>query len=245
MNQKRQKPTFSDSKFIVHNIKSYTNTSTFSDSKFTVHNIKSSTNTLPPDINYEWKALTIKQPWANLISDGLKTVENRSKTQYKHSTLVGKWIFIHSSISSYASSEDIKADIADIPVKYHDAKKLPRGFIVGIAKINGVFDKQDVEEIDEQWAHDGDACILFDIIYKLKKPVKAPGGLSTWKLKPSAWKIPIKKTKKEQNMTITQLDTWRAQQKEKYKEKSSQRHTALNEIMNGDLKLTFIRTTAR
>jgi hypothetical protein len=164
-----------------------------------------------PGIAYDWKALSIKQPSASLIVDGLKLVENRSAKQYKDRTLRGRWIMIHASAGSDTT---------------------PRGSILGIARIEGVYTKDELrDERLLRWANDG-ACIVFDSILKLDTPVEAPGGLSTWTLKPSPiWLHPQTLSKKERALSKYALSEWRQIQETKYRRQSLKKRVALVNIM--------------
>ena len=174
-----------------------------------------------PDITYDWRALSIKQPAASLIVDGHKTVENRSVRQYKHDTLQGKWILIHASVSSVESKENI-AEYIDIDAVYTHPMQLPRGKIIGLAHIKGVYTYENVPfQHDKRWAHSGDACIVFDIVIKLNTPVDAPGALSLWILKPAPkWTEPKRLTEKESHMTCSTLKSHRTLQKTNYYKKA-------------------------
>jgi len=70
------------------------------------------------------KALSIKQPWAELILQGRKTIEIRSwNTSYR-----GYFLILASK----------KPDIEAIRVFDFDLKKLLRGYILGYAKLSEV-----------------------------------------------------------------------------------------------------------
>ena len=185
-----------------------------------------------PDISYDWKALSIKQPAASMIVDGLKLVENRNKRQYKDKTLAGRWIFIHASLSSVETKESILQYPPNIPSMYRDSN-FPRGMIIGIVKIKGVYDYHDIVDPEvQQWAHDGDACILFDTVIKLNVPVQAPGGLNTWTMKPSSkWDPPRKLSKRESSMSTVELCAWRQEQEGRYRKQSLKKRVALINIL--------------
>ena len=164
----------------------------------------------PPTIDYEWKALSIKQPYASQTANGVKMVENRNKGQFRDKTLRDRWIMIHASCSA----------------------QQPRGQLIWLAHIDGVYEKHElVDPQVAQWAQDG-ACIVFDTIIKLHQPVDVPGGLSTWTLKPSPiWKPPRKLSKKERNMTPTDLRHWRTKQLANYRTRSLKKRVALLNVI--------------
>ena len=76
-------------------------------------------------MEYDWKALSIKQPTASLVVDGTKRVENRNPRQYKDCTLRGRWIMIHACLGTRPSPH-------------------PRGMVIGLARIEGVYNKADI-----------------------------------------------------------------------------------------------------
>ena len=181
-----------------------------------------------PGITYEWKALSIKEPAASMIVDGLKLVENRNMRQYKDRTLRGRWIMIHSSLNR---TQDVKQHSIPIPDKYNIPQT--RGHIIGIALIKEVSSKEAIHDANiKQWANDGDACILFDMVLKLDQPVEAPGGLNTWAMKPSAtWSPPSKLSKKEATLSEGSLRAWRVDQELKYRKQSLKKRVALVNIL--------------
>lgn len=191
------------------------------------------TSVIIPGADYDWRGLSIKQPAASFIIDGHKTIENRSPRGFKHNTLVGRWIFIHSSISSVESSEAIKS----YPTRFHTSiysnpRVLPMGYILGIARINGVYSKKELSKQHREWAHDNDACILFDVIIKLNDPVKTNGELGFWKMKlPAEWTPPLKMSKKDLLLSPSELLRWRKEQETKYTRKKFKRAGSLFRIL--------------
>jgi glutaredoxin len=187
-----------------------------------------------PSGEYEWTALSIKQPAASLIIDGHKRVENRKTGQFKHTTLKDKWICIHASLGSIEDDDDSITNYPiDIGNVYTNLKSLPRGKIIGIAHIKGVYKRSEISHDPQlvRWAHDG-ACIVFDTIIKLNEPVEATGGLSFWKLKPqNIWKPPTKMSKKESNMSPEELQTWRTIQMKKYYKQALKKRVALCNLL--------------
>jgi hypothetical protein len=183
---------------------------------------------LVPDIEYDWKALSIKEPAASMIVDGVKLVENRNTRQYKDRTLRGRWIMVHSSMSNM---RDLQHDSVSIPDQYNIPRT--RGNIIGIALIKEVISKEDIHDANiRQWANDGDACILFDMVLKLNHPVEAPGGLNTWTMKPSpTWTPPRKLSKKEATLSEGALRAWRVEQELKYRKQSLKKRIALVNIL--------------
>lgn len=185
-----------------------------------------------PDASYDWRGLSIKQPAASLIADGFKRVENRKRGQFKHASLEHKWVLIHSSISSVETNDSIQQYPADIPGAYRHPDTLPKGKVLAIARIRGVYDKQDLSDDMKPWGHDGDDCIEFDVMIRLDEPVDVPGDLSFWKLKMDPhWQPPKKKTGREARMNSHELETWRLKQEEKYHQKKFSRRGGLFKVL--------------
>ena len=186
---------------------------------------------LIPDIEYDWKALSIKEPAASMIVDGVKLVENRNTRQYKDRTLRGRWILIHASLSN---TQDLHEYPFPLPDRYKiQQTRTTRGRILGIAHIKEVVSKEAITDANiKKWAHDGDACILFDEIIRLDQPVEAPGGLNTWTMKPATnWAPPSKLSKKESLLAPEALSEWREEQELKYRKQSLKKRVALVNIM--------------
>lgn len=101
------------------------------------------------------KALSIRQPWAWLIANGIATVENRSwKTSYR-----GEFL-IHASrqidLDTATLDELRRAVYADYGVRIPD--ELPTGGIVGQARIVDCV-RECTDENDRTW-HDPDSYAL-------------------------------------------------------------------------------------
>jgi hypothetical protein len=108
------------------------------------------------------KALTIRQPWASLIMDGSKDVENRSRPTKYRGILV------------------IHAGLADDPTEPADAD-LPRGAIIGTVRlVDCVRDSESPWARADQWH-----WILADP--RPCRPRPAKGQLGLWSLSPRDW----------------------------------------------------------
>jgi len=116
-------------------------------------------------VRYEGAAdpvLTVRQPWASLIVDGVKTVENRSwATTYR-----GR-LWIHAS----ASRVDAVADYRDI------VDNASRGAILGCVRLVDV-----TTDADSPWATPGQCHWLLADARRLQSAVPARGRLGLWPL---------------------------------------------------------------
>jgi hypothetical protein len=131
------------------------------------------------------KAISIKQPWAWLIVNGYKNIENRSwKTDYR-----GK-LLIHASkqIDYTGYSRVIKNFFPDVPIPL-DSKDFNVGGIVGEVYLADI-----VRDSPSRWAEHG----LYH--WKVENAKQVPfiqcnGKLSLWNV-PENIKLKIKENKK-------------------------------------------------
>jgi hypothetical protein len=185
-----------------------------------------------PDATYDWRGLSILQPAASLIADGYKRVENRKRGQFKHDTWAGRWILIHASVSKTETKESIDGYPMGILPKYKNPSTLPMGCVVAIAHIKGIYDKNELDDAEKPWAHEGDGCMLFDVMIKLETPVYITGDLSMWYLKMNpTWSPPKKQSKKESKMNELELQLWRIKQEQKYTTKKFNRYAGLFQVL--------------
>jgi hypothetical protein len=78
------------------------------------------------------KALSIRQPWAHLIANGIKTIENRTwRTDYRGPLLI------------HAGARWYDEPVEDIERRYRITipRELPLGGIVGIADLVGILEE--------------------------------------------------------------------------------------------------------
>jgi len=96
-------------------------------------------------------ALSVKQPWAWLIVNGHKPLENRgSRTSFRGD------VFIHASkgmtVKEYEECVDFVArEVGNILIPSHD--RLPRGGIVGLVEIYDSVDSSDSPWFVGPWGH--------------------------------------------------------------------------------------------
>lgn len=86
------------------------------------------------------KALSVKQPWAQLLASGIKDIENRTwRTNYRG------WVLIHASQKPVPDGwKALSFEQTDVLTKLREKKKLPKGFsfrevrfssIIGVTKL--------------------------------------------------------------------------------------------------------------
>lgn len=114
------------------------------------------------------KAITIKQPYASLIVNGIKDIENRTWTKKLHMNVCKNWLFVHSS------TKKVKIGLTE------EEKKLdyPLSSIVGMMHINCIGKIQDSVHVTK-WA-EGPKCWYIDAVIKFNTPIHTVGKLGQW-----------------------------------------------------------------
>jgi ASCH domain len=106
--------------------------------------------------------LTVRQPWASLIVNGMKTVENRTwVTDYR-----GR-LWIHASA----------AKVDNVPDFRELAASEPRGVILGSVQLVDI-----VTDAKSRWATPGECHWLLARATRLEVPIPATGRLGLWPL---------------------------------------------------------------
>ncbi|MCB0392052.1 MAG: ASCH domain-containing protein [Bdellovibrionales bacterium] len=122
----------------------------------------------------EMRALSIIQPWAELIVSGKKNVENRSWDS-KHRGFVA----IHASkAKTLFRFEDCK-EVYNINV---DPDSVAYGCVIGFAEVVDVISEDQVTNKTKKW-FTGDYGLVVKNMIKLSNPVPVKGALGYWKLK--------------------------------------------------------------
>ena len=122
------------------------------------------------------KALSIRQPWAWLIVNGHKSIENRDWNCRKRGT-----IWIHAGLSMTKSAyEECEAFAYERGVVLPPAHHLPRGGIVGEATIVDCVTLDDyITESDSPWFCGDYGIVLRDAKPCELKPCKGQLGFFT------------------------------------------------------------------
>ena len=118
-------------------------------------------------------AISIKQPWAWVIAENIKNIENRSwKCPFKY---LGKRIYIHAS-----KGIDYKgfSFIRDFGVTVPPVCELTTGAIIGSFRIiRNVWSSP-----TNYWKEDDCWGWVLDDIKKFKEPIPCKGSLGFWKV---------------------------------------------------------------
>lgn len=119
------------------------------------------------------KTLTIKQPWASLIIDGYKDIENRTwKTSYRGDLLIHAAKY-DDNINLIMLPKEIRNALAKLP------KNLPHSAILGKVTLYDI--KKSTEDKDNVWGDEN--CYHWKIKDPIKfaKPIEnVDGKLSIW-----------------------------------------------------------------
>jgi activating signal cointegrator 1 len=109
--------------------------------------------------------LSIQQPWASLIMDGVRVLENRSwKTLHR-----GR-LWIHASNASLAPAPGI-----DLP------DPLPRGALVGSVQLVAIHALEGLpEDLSKRWDAKGPLCWVLADPQPLLAPLRCHGSTRLW-----------------------------------------------------------------
>jgi hypothetical protein len=126
------------------------------------------------------KAITIKQPWAQLIAEGAKDIENRDWWTRERGRIA-----IHSSAKIAASDiEDACTAMRTFIPRFSsriftaEAVTYPAGSIIAVADLVGC-----VSESESPWFF-GRFGFLFRGAIKLPEPIRIRGALGFWEVPP-------------------------------------------------------------
>lgn len=135
------------------------------------------------------KALTIWQPWAQLIANGAKSYETRSWPAPR--TLIGQRIAIH---AAKRWDRELHATCLEDPFRsallgFSSPSDLPRGAVLATARLlecspTEAISPSRAERLFGDWTPGRFAWLLVDVEV-LKKPVPARGAQGLWDYQPS------------------------------------------------------------
>jgi hypothetical protein len=121
------------------------------------------------------KAITIKQPYASLIINRIKDIENRTWNKKIYQNVCKNWLFVHASSKLLP-----KKELITLIKTYKDLEitNLPTSCIIGMMHIKCVGNITDSVH-KTMWAS-GPKCWYIDAIIKFKQPVLSVGKLGQW-----------------------------------------------------------------
>lgn len=122
------------------------------------------------------KALSVREPWASLIVDGFKPVENRT-WRTKHRGV----ILIHATHGTFKAFEEnrrkVEAINADAALSLPKSTPYMGGAIIGSAVLVDI-----VERSDSRWHEPGCLGWLLGDAKRFDKPIPMPGALGLWEV---------------------------------------------------------------
>lgn len=127
--------------------------------------------------NHIIKCLTIKQPYASLIIDGKKDIENRTWKKHMYDDVCDNWLFVHAGKlnETQKNLDNQKLEIKKILTTI-DLEKLPNSAILGMIHIKKIIH---CDTSTSLWSI-GPNCWVIDAVVKFKNPVFTNGKLSLW-----------------------------------------------------------------
>lgn len=128
------------------------------------------------------KALTIRQPWAWLITHGPKRIENRS--WHLPPSMVGQRIYIHAAkgmtqdeyFDAVETARSIARDLAEMPSTMPSFNTLTRGAIVGAATLVRCLCEPSRTPFHVPGQH---GFVLADVGH-FERPIPCKGALGFW-----------------------------------------------------------------
>ena len=130
--------------------------------------------------DHKMKVITIQQPYANLVINGVKNIENRSRNIKIDKNQCKNWLLVHSSSKPMSKSRRLS-----LQKRYNIESNLseyiePTSAIIGMIHIHSVKKKSILE--NSKWAV-GPYCWYIDAVIKYKNPIKTVGKMGqgiTW-----------------------------------------------------------------
>lgn len=122
------------------------------------------------------KALTLTQPWAQLMADGRKHIETRS---WKADWIIGKTIAIHAAKGWTVADRDMAMAWG------YSAFTIPRSAIVAIVRVVDIVPADQARPGLEKAFGDyspGRWAWVTELVTKLEDPVECRGALGLWQV---------------------------------------------------------------
>lgn len=123
------------------------------------------------------KALTLTQPWAQLMADGRKHIETRS---WQANWMVGKNIAIHAAKGWKAEDRTFASAWG------YDPETLPRSAIVAVVKVLDMLPTTRANPVGLEGAYGnfepGRWAWITELVAKVEPPIEARGALGLWEV---------------------------------------------------------------
>jgi hypothetical protein len=141
------------------------------------------------------KAITIKQPYASLIVNGIKDIENRTWKRKMSKDVCKNWLFVHAA-SKPASKKRLAKSSDEVKEEINKLGTLENSAIIGMMHIHSIGEcKKSVHK--NSWAS-GPNCWYIDAVVPFKIPIPTVGSLGQWA--PDTSLFPLLKTQIDVSM---------------------------------------------
>lgn len=139
-------------------------------------------------------AITLVQPWGELVVSGKKTIECRNwKTNRRG------FVALHASKKKERSRFELCRDHFKINV---DADEVDYGAVIGFAEIVDVVDEEFLSKKNLKWFEEGQYAFVLENIIRLDEPVEVKGMMGFWNLQGEALAQCLNQLPKKQKKLI-------------------------------------------
>lgn len=128
----------------------------------------------------QMRTLTVKQPWATLIAEGVKDVENRTwHTKYRGPLAIHAGMAYDDAAHQFPAAAH--AFLHDDRIRKLRVPDLPRGAIVAVVELVSCHSwrdcRQDNGNLCSEWAEVGTTHWTLELVGKLPEPMPWTGSL--------------------------------------------------------------------
>lgn len=129
--------------------------------------------------DYNIRSLSIKQPWASMIIDGPKNIENRTWKRKLSIEPCNNWMFVHAS-KQFDTKKNLGICKPNIQteLKKWDIRSFPTSSIIGLMHIRNI---EANCELDKHFWATGPFCWHIDAVIKFNNPIHVNGTLGQWR----------------------------------------------------------------
>ena len=122
-------------------------------------------------LTYDWRCLTLRQPWATWVALGVKPIENRTRKVKRRGP-----ILIHAGLGF---DEDAWGRVGT-PRKFPPLRSVPAGAIIAAASIT---DCHEADGCCSPWGEQGAGIFHWALadVRRLPEPVPCKGALGFWR----------------------------------------------------------------
>ena len=139
-------------------------------------------------------AMSLVQPWGELIVTGKKNIENRSWKTKKRG-----YVAIHASRSKDRKRFERCREEFRLLV---DPEDVDFGAVIGFAELVDIVDEETVSKKSRKWLEDGNYGFVFENVVRLDEPVEVLGHMGFWTLEGDALEECLAQLPKRQRKII-------------------------------------------